>query len=207
MASLQKRLGTFEGKWKTSYAKTPQTLAECGMYYAGYADCARCFFCGGGLKNWEDPDEPWVEHARWFPKCAYLLLYKSPMFVEIVQRKNKSNEKIVLKDVEKEINQKTKTIQRPTVSLPASVIASEAGEAAAASLNSQGESLVVDLAQLEAENEELTTQVTCKICMDERSSVVFLPCGHMVACTDCAVVLKNCPLCRAEIKGSVKAQI
>jgi hypothetical protein len=62
-----------------------------------------------------------------------------------------------------------------------------------------------DLDELERQNEELKSDVTCKICMDEESSVVFLPCGHLVACTHCAIALKNCPLCRAEIKGSVKA--
>ncbi|KAL8606046.1 hypothetical protein ACOMHN_040044 [Nucella lapillus] len=63
------------------------------------------------------------------------------------------------------------------------------------------------LRKLEKENEDLNSDLACKICMDERSTVVFLPCGHMVACTDCAVVLKTCPLCRADIRGTVKAQM
>ena len=28
----------------------------------------RCFFCYGGLQSWEQGDDPWTEHARWFPR-------------------------------------------------------------------------------------------------------------------------------------------
>ena len=52
---------------------------------AGYSDCCRCFYCGGGLKNWEPDDDPWVEHARWFKDCPYLLTSKGKGFVEAVQ--------------------------------------------------------------------------------------------------------------------------
>ena len=52
---------------------------------AGYSDCCRCFYCGGGLKNWEPDDDPWVEHARWFKDCPYLLTSKGKGFIEAVQ--------------------------------------------------------------------------------------------------------------------------
>ena len=35
MATMQKRLATFTGKWKESYTQTPKMLADAGMYYAG----------------------------------------------------------------------------------------------------------------------------------------------------------------------------
>jgi len=44
----------------------------------------------------------------------------------------------------------------------------------------------------------------CKVCMDREMNVVFLPCGHFVACVDCASVMDNCPVCRTKIKGNVK---
>ena len=69
-------------------------MSAFSLFYTGYADCARCFFCAGGLKNWEAPDNPWIEHARWFPKCGYIRMCKGSMFVEIVQRKNKNKENV-----------------------------------------------------------------------------------------------------------------
>lgn len=52
----------------------------------GYRDKVRCFHCDGGLRNWDPEDEPWYEHAKWFPTCPYLLLVKGQEFVDEVQR-------------------------------------------------------------------------------------------------------------------------
>lgn len=41
-----------------------------------------CFCCSQGLKDWEDDDEPWTEHARWSPTCSYVLLSKGKKFVD-----------------------------------------------------------------------------------------------------------------------------
>lgn len=48
-------------------------------------DQVRCFHCDGGLRNWEPPDTPWKEHARWFPTCPFLLLVKGKSFVDKIQ--------------------------------------------------------------------------------------------------------------------------
>lgn len=47
---------------------------------------------------------------------------------------------------------------------------------------------------------------TCKICMAALCIIIFLPCGHLVCCGECAVVLTNCPICRTKIKGSVRCE-
>ncbi|KAH9508099.1 hypothetical protein Btru_052848 [Bulinus truncatus] len=62
-------------------------LAEAGFYYAGYSDCVRCFHCGGGIFNWEVGDNAWVEHARWFPRCQYIL-QKKVTAVELFETTN-----------------------------------------------------------------------------------------------------------------------
>ena len=45
----------------------------------------RCFFCGGGLKNWHPGDDPWREHARWYHYCMYLIQNRGADFVEAIQ--------------------------------------------------------------------------------------------------------------------------
>ena len=57
---------------------------------------------------------------------------------------------------------------------------------------------------LEIENRRLKDQRTCKICMDREIGVVFLPCGHLISCVQCAPAIKDCPLCRQPIGGTVK---
>lgn len=50
----------------------------------------------------------------------------------------------------------------------------------------------------------LQEERTCKVCMDRAVSVVFVPCGHLVACGECALNLRLCPICRAVIRESVR---
>ena len=60
---------------------------------------------------------------------------------------------------------------------------------------SRGVSSLDDLDDLEKdelldENNRLKEQKTCKVCMDAEVGVVFLPCGHLVVCGNCAPNLK-----------------
>jgi hypothetical protein len=58
--------------------------------------------------------------------------------------------------------------------------------------------------ELLLENRRLMEARTCKVCMDRDVDTVFLPCGHLVACQECSPKLKNCPICRTFIRGTVK---
>ena len=42
-------------------------------------------------------------------------------------------------------------------------------------------------------------ETTCTICMENKKNVVFLPCGHMCTCAQCAPQVDRCPLCRENI--------
>ncbi|CAB3384328.1 Hypothetical predicted protein [Cloeon dipterum] len=45
----------------------------------------------------------------------------------------------------------------------------------------------------------------CTVCLEDDVRVVFLPCGHLVTCVQCAPNLRLCPVCRVEIKATVRA--
>ena len=63
----------------------------------------------------------------------------------------------------------------------------------------------VESNNLEEENRMLKERSLCKVCLDATACVLFLECGHMVACPMCAPALANCPVCRAEVKGTLRA--
>lgn len=67
--------------WPGNVAASANEMAEAGLYYTGTADKTKCFYCGGGLQDWEYLDDPLVEHAKWFPDCEYLLRKKGIQFV------------------------------------------------------------------------------------------------------------------------------
>ncbi|XP_070191014.1 baculoviral IAP repeat-containing protein 7-like isoform X2 [Littorina saxatilis] len=77
------RIGSYTS-WPTGKSQTPQQLSHAGFFYAGFNDSVKCFFCDGGLRNWEREDDPWHEHARWFPRCKYVRQVKGDKFVEDV---------------------------------------------------------------------------------------------------------------------------
>ncbi|XP_063372169.1 death-associated inhibitor of apoptosis 1-like [Cydia amplana] len=77
------RLRTFK-HWPKSIKQKPEELAEAGFYYTGQSDKTKCFYCDGGLKDWEEDDDPWEQHARWFDRCAYVQLVKGEDYVQKV---------------------------------------------------------------------------------------------------------------------------
>lgn len=60
--------------WPLSRCQSPEQLADAGFVYTGCDDKTVCFYCGGGLKDWEAEDVPWLEHLRWFSRCPYVYL-------------------------------------------------------------------------------------------------------------------------------------
>ena len=79
------RLESFKGKWLPDLPQTAQALSSAGFFYVGYSDNVKCFFCNGGLCNWEANDEPWTEHAKWFPDCGFLKQVKGTRYIEKVR--------------------------------------------------------------------------------------------------------------------------
>ena len=56
------------------------------LFIAGISDHVTCYHCGFGLRNWEEEDQPWIEHARWYPACLYVRVIKGEGFIERVRR-------------------------------------------------------------------------------------------------------------------------
>ena len=55
------------------------------MYLTGGGDLVRCYASDGGLQKWSPEDSAWVEHARWFPHCAYVRQVKGEDYVQLVR--------------------------------------------------------------------------------------------------------------------------
>lgn len=52
----------------------------------------------------------------------------------------------------------------------------------------------------EAIQKALADLAICKICMEKRAVVIFLPCKHQCACKECSISLKKCPMDRTIIE-------
>uniref|UniRef100_A0A7N9DD78 Baculoviral IAP repeat containing 2 n=1 Tax=Macaca fascicularis TaxID=9541 RepID=A0A7N9DD78_MACFA len=336
--------------WPSSVLVNPEQLASAGFYYVGNSDDVKCFCCDGGLRCWESGDDPWVEHAKWFPRCEFLIRMKGQEFVDEIQGRyphlleqllstsdttgdenadppiihfgpgESSSEDAVMmntpvvksalemgfsRDLVKQTVQSKilttgenyKTVndivsallnaedekreeekerqaeemasddlslirknrmalfQQLTCVLPildnllkANVINKQEhdiikqktqiplqarelidtvlvkGNAAANIFknclkeidSTLYKNLFVDKnmkyiptedvsgLSLEEQLRRLQEERTCKVCMDKEVSIVFIPCGHLVVCQECAPSLRKCPICRGIIKGTVR---
>ncbi|XP_052810326.1 putative inhibitor of apoptosis [Mya arenaria] len=158
------RLTSFKN-WPSGHVVSPNALARAGLFYTGFKDRVRCFYCGLGLVSWEIGDDPWIEHARHSPECTYVQRNKPPT----------SN------GTERQMSADDNEVTAPGIPSQSNV-------------------------SLEAkQTDALDDNNHCRICLDNRSIIVFLPCGHLVSCAECAPALKLCPICRADIRGTVRA--
>ncbi|XP_038635383.1 baculoviral IAP repeat-containing protein 5b [Scyliorhinus canicula] len=78
MYSYENRLATFRNWPFTECCRcTPENMAKAGFLHCpteNEPDVATCFFCLKELESWEPEDEPWLEHQRHSPACAFLAL-------------------------------------------------------------------------------------------------------------------------------------
>ncbi|KAM9785352.1 baculoviral IAP repeat-containing protein 7 [Neosynchiropus ocellatus] len=251
------RLTTFHN-WPTEASVQPDVLARAGFFYTGHADNVKCFYCDGGLRNWEPGDDPWQEHAKWFPRCEFLIQERGQDYISNIQdthfhagetggesetpsdRDVDSRNDVVgslgassamLSPVVQTVLQmgfevglveslvQTKYLltgqHYTSVSdLVSDVLQAEDEEDRSRTPQSRGNAGLTERRQRlsvskDHSPEELLRQLqeerTCKVCMDKLVSIVFIPCGHLVVCGDCAASLRHCPICRAVIRGSVRA--
>lgn len=82
-ALIEKRLTSFR-KWSISEIVKPEDLADAGFVFTGIGDSVRCFYCGGGLREFVNGDDPWIEHVKWYQNCPYILLVKGQSFINNV---------------------------------------------------------------------------------------------------------------------------
>lgn len=85
--SKDARLASFE-TWPKSMQSSKESLADAGFYYTGNGDETFCYHCGGGLQEWKRNEDPWMQHAIWFPKCCYLLTVKGHAYVNKLNGKS-----------------------------------------------------------------------------------------------------------------------
>ncbi|XP_059786495.1 baculoviral IAP repeat-containing protein 2 isoform X2 [Balaenoptera ricei] len=262
------RLRTFM-YWPSTVPVQPEQLASAGFYYVGRSDDVKCFCCDGGLRCWESGDDPWVEHAKWFPRCEFLIRMKGQEFVDEIQaryphlleqllstsdtpgdenadppndlsliRRNRMalfqqltcvlpildnllKANVINKQEHDIIKQKTQIpLQARELIDTVLVKGNGAANIFKNCLKEIDSTLYKNLfveknmkyiptedvsgLSLEEQLRRLQEERTCKVCMDKEVSIVFIPCGHLVVCQECAPSLRKCPICRGIIKGTVR---
>lgn len=177
-----KRIESYED-WPKTMRQKPQQLSDAGFYYTGKGDRVCCFSCGGGLKDWEENDDPWDQHGMWYGKCEYLKLMKGENFIakmakqreEICKRSNEGAASCSSQSSQSSMKEETVTT------------------------NCEKES-----SEKSDEEEEKRDSKLCKICYSNEYNTIFLPCGHVIACAKCASSVTKCPACRQPFENVMR---
>ncbi|XP_066242461.1 baculoviral IAP repeat-containing protein 7 [Saccopteryx leptura] len=193
MDSEELRLASF-CNWPLMATVRPELLAAAGFFHTGQQDKVRCFFCYGGLQSWEQGDDPWTEHAKWFPRCEFLLRTRGRDFVGSIQEScyHLLGSWDPWEELEDAAAAAPSAAVHPDPELPPS-----RGETHSEGAREPGAQ------NPEEQLQRLREERTCKVCLDRAVSVVFVPCGHLV-CAECAPNLQLCPICRAPIHSCVR---
>ncbi|KAJ3588394.1 hypothetical protein NHX12_011987 [Muraenolepis orangiensis] len=224
MGSFQERLESYAG---VQHSVDPERLARAGFYSTGDGDRVLCFRCGGGVKNWLPDEDPWVEHAKHYPGCSFLLTEKGQDFISQVQLQtpqrnaatssqngfSRQHNEVLQSDITREalaIGLDPTTVERAVLEklgrTGSGYTSVEAlvhdcfTTATAASEATSKEDPIEKLQRLQQEKQ-------CKICMDRDICMVFIPCGHLVCCRECSQSLSKCPICCGAITQKLKTYI
>ena len=86
-STYESRLESF--KYCITSCISIEKLADAGFYSINKEDdSTRCFHCDGIVLHWEYYDEPWIEHAKHFPDCHYVISNKV-IVDECIQKKKR----------------------------------------------------------------------------------------------------------------------
>lgn len=182
-----KRIESFED-WPKTMRQKPQQLSDAGFYYTGKGDRVSCFSCGGGLKDWEENDDPWEQHAMWYGKCEYLKLMKDADFIQKMAQKKEDMARHSCESAS------TSSVSSSGSESPVSQdeVPMQESETKTCEAVTETQKLTE---KAPAAKEELDLRL-CKICYNNESNTIFLPCGHVIACAKCASSVAKCPACR-----------
>ncbi|WAR07954.1 BIR7A-like protein [Mya arenaria] len=192
---------------------------------AGVTDHVRCFACDGGLRNWEEGEDPWIEHCRWFPACPFVRGTKGDEFIALIQTINKEENKEHSEDIQTSgnanITPSSSHLQehRRTCTVECGISEEEFAEAllqlrASGHQNPQLDDLINEIEKLQRqkfteqvpqetddsilmENARLNRILKCYQCKVNDVNALFLPCAHHRMCMECVIKydVTLCPVC------------
>jgi baculoviral IAP repeat-containing protein 7/8 len=166
--NIENRKASYKENNLISINDAKNRLSQAGFFYIQSTNLVCCFSCGGCLADLSDYEDFWVEHAYWFPECEFIRKEKGIDFV-----KNADREKIKLLNKH---DKKLRTLARENYHL---IIT----EAKNKKIKKNDKNIV-------------RRQNECVICYSREKKIIFIPCGHYVACEECSSKFINCPMCR-----------
>ena len=169
----------------------------------------KCFTCGGELCGWEATNDPWEEHAYWFPTCRHVFKCRGQEWIESLINLRRHESPPVVRHVlpvaianqlnllfESDVVRKYLQLGVPRCLLENSLklicirkaryfVTEEECIATMESILNvhprRHQMLMRDPTATERLSE--TPTINCIICSNSPRAFAYVPCGHTVTCT------------------------
>lgn len=182
------RLASFK-EWPIALKQRPKDLVYAGFYYLGMGDRVRCYSCGGGLRNWNETDDPLSEHMKYYPDCEF-----------IKYMRNEAGPSSELKTiVDNSVINELNILDKPTTQ--SDNCSEYFRNLELATTSTSGTDMNIKQRSKYQTDDEKSL---CVLCSNDKFDTAFYPCGHVLACKLCAISVTNCPMCRTTIDGILK---
>lgn len=174
-------------EWK-SITPSARALALVGFYYAGSSDIVKCYFCNIQIGVWQPLDRPLDEHLRWSPTCPLVTgqeTLNEPICIDQWRRLLPANTTLTL------VNQINPSNPPPIPPRRSTLLRQ------VSSLSDHPKYVI-------KKDDTKESHKLCVICYENDYNSVFLACGHVIACIECAEKVNECPFCRTRCTGVMK---
>ena len=178
--NYEKLLKTFFDRfWPISTYQNETMMAKAGFFYPGFGDIVTCAFCGINLHKWLPHDDPIIEHKKYNNDCKFIRLFQ-----ESSNQKGNQTYNFTLM-IKKFINSLRLFLQ---------------------SITNCFQNLIHLYFCRSKFRKPITARIhnICKICLNEDSNILLLPCHHISTCISCTLCTTFCPICRCQIEHVIK---
>lgn len=211
-------------------------LVNAGYFYCGESDRTQCFVCGTILTEWKVNDSAMGEHEKFTPTCSFIRLVKclqgelslstlmsglKTIKDELIElRKLCSRDNISFRiacDLGHDSNLVTAVILRRYLNGTKSPY--RAHELVSDVLDAEESEMTYEMnvfnllaapipamEEIREENTRLLLRDMCRYCCKEKATYVVIPCGHMIAGSNCMELLQPtvCIACDQPITRMIK---
>ncbi|UJR15694.1 hypothetical protein I4U23_002628 [Adineta vaga] len=105
--------------WPNENQPSMDDLVQAGFFYTGTKTIVTCFYCNGSLEDVLPTENPMIEHARWFPNCAYAKqLCDTELYKKVQESKNAQHDTTESDDFDWRIQTINSSIDRKQMIIP-----------------------------------------------------------------------------------------
>lgn len=197
MENHTNRLTTFK-EWDR---KLGEKLAETGFYYTGVDDIVKCYYCKIEIKKWTSELNPKDIHKKFNKLCPKNMVNfgnRIETFINKYWKRPHDINKFAnsgfyytgIKDIVQCFSCRIK-LENWTDNDDPFTVHKE--------ISPKCEYLCNDVTSI---------QLMCDICAENSKNICFIPCGHIVCCSECSTNVEDngnvCPICKQSIESTIK---